>query len=173
MKSKLPPIQKEAALLKSIEELRRTHDEISDLYQRIRMRVLTYIGFGFALLTLLYGDGGNQPEDKAEIFNRLFIPSELYGIILYFLGLFLIIVAICILFLATQSVLWRIPTDFKELKELKYQNFLEFLEYIRDEYIEALKINKAHCEKKQRYLDTATFPLIFGAVLLIVINYFS
>lgn len=146
---------------KSIEELRRMHEEVCDIYKNIRTKTITFLGGGLALLSFLYGGGD------------LFIPKEIYGRIFYSVGFVFYMSSLFLLFLAAQPVLWRLPTKIKKHKEMKFSTYLEFLVYIKNEYTDALNINFAHNEKKQKYLNSATVLLASGAILLLIIKSFG
>jgi len=143
----------------SIEELRRMHDEIASAYNNVKIKIITFIGGGLALLNYLYSNG------------ELFIPKETYGRIFYLLGLTFCITALLILFLATQPVEWRLPTESKNHKN--HNIYLKFLKYVRKEYVEAISINTSHLGKKQKRLNLASSLLIVGTVVLLVIKNFN
>lgn len=143
----------------SIDELRRMNDELCSTYISIRNKTLAFIAGSFALLTYLYNGGD------------LFIPEQLYGKILYFIGLFLCLISIGILFLALHPVVWRMPTQSKSYKDKR--SYLGLLQYIRDEYIEGIGINISHCSNKQKLLNLAFNLLVIGAILLLVIKNFN
>jgi hypothetical protein len=154
---------------KSIEELRRIYDGICDLYKQIRLRVLTYLGAGFALFSYLYISGDNENKTIAE---KLFVPPEPYGVILYVLAFSACIMAFVLLIYGMQTVTWRYPTDIEEHEKLESYEELEFLKYLRKEYIGALNIDIGHCEKKQKLATVASYLLMFGGILLVIIKNF-
>ena len=147
---------------KSIEELRRMHDEVTIMFNIAKVRIITFMGGGFAFLSFIYATKG-----------ELFIPDETYGKIFYSLGLALCITALILLFIATRGVQWRIPTESKKHDRFDHKNYLEYLKYTKREYVEAFKINHSHNEKKQSYLNFASSLLMTGALILIVIRNFN
>lgn len=145
----------------AIEELRRYYDQVSELYTQIRTRILAFLGGGFAVLGYLYGNGGD-----------LFIPKQIYGMIFYLIGFMSFTTAMSTLFRATRPVIWRIPTEIKDLKQMKFKNELKLLEYIKDEYLEAIRIDSLHCEKKQQLLTYALYLEVIGGIVLLVLKNF-
>lgn len=166
MNKQIKPKEQVQMLEKGIEELRRTHDEITDAFSKARIKNITFIGANLATLSYLYSSNGSGNES-------LFIPEKIYGIIFYFAGLFLCLGSLLILVLALQPITWRIPTEMKKLKKLEYNSYLDFLKYVRNEYIEGLSINLPKHEKKQKYLNLASPLLIVGAILLLIIKKFN
>lgn len=152
----------------SIEELRRTYDEICEHYSSARNRILTFFAGSLGFLGFLYGDGINDAG-----LNNIFLPTELYGVIFYWMGLSAYLIAIGVLIIAIQPIPWIIPTDFKEHKNLRYSSFATFQEYVIDEYIQAITFNQANEEKKKRLFNIAFYLLTFGAIVLVVIKNFS
>ena len=65
----------------SIEELKVMHDEICENYSNAKSKILFFLAGAFAFLSYLFTG------------KDLFIPDELYGAIIYFLGLALCIPA--------------------------------------------------------------------------------
>jgi len=159
-KNQMTKNEDQIQLLKlSIEELRRMHDEITNAYSNVKIKIITFIGGELALLNSLYSNG------------ELFLPKEVYGRIFYLLGLTSCVVALLVLCLSIQPVLWRMPTESK--KHRKHKIYLDFLKYVREEYVEALSINKSHLGKKQDRLDLASSLLMIGAVILLIIKNFN
>ncbi len=145
----------------SVEELRRMHDELCDTYTSAKNKILAFLAGELGFLSYLYY-GGN-----------LFFPQQIYGQIFYFIGIALLLIALAILFIAVQPVVWVIPTETKVHKDSKYVSYENFLQYIKDQYVEAFLINNAHCSKKHKLLNMAFYLLVIGATLLSVIKNFN
>lgn len=69
------PREEEKILEIAIEEQRRVFDHLNAGYEQAKVKLLTFIGAGLALMTYLFSSG------------NLFVPEELYGKIFYFTGL--------------------------------------------------------------------------------------
>lgn len=145
----------------NIEEQRRKYDEVCGNYASIKNRILTFLAGSLAFLAYLYGSG------------ELFVPQETYGQIFYWLGFLLYIIAIIILFMAVQPVVWHLPTDTVNVDKLKVNTEEEYLEYVQNEYIECININKQYNEQKYRLLDMALKLLIIGGIVLVIIKNFN
>lgn len=145
----------------AIDELRRIYDSLNHNYDQVKIKILTFLGGGFALLSFLYAGGD------------LFIPNEPHGRIFYFAGLALILTAMVILFYALRPCTWYFPTEFKDLRKLDYKDKNSFLLYVKEEYLDSLIRNGESYELKQRLLNTATYQLIIGAIILVVLNQFG
>lgn len=147
----------------AIEELRRTYDELSKDYDQVRIKILTFLGGGLALLSFLYAAGD------------LFIPIELYGRIFYFTGLALTISALVILFYSLKPVQWLIPVDFKEIEKFEARKTKkdDYLVHLKEEYVTTLRKNMGKYQFKQNLLNISSNQLIIGAIILLVLKFFN
>jgi hypothetical protein len=158
----LPATDDEEVILRiAIEEQRRVYDWLCVSYEQARVKILAFLGGGLALMTFLYSD------------RRLFIPHEVYGKIFYFVGLGLILGALGILFHALRAMPWEFPIETKDLKKLPTKKKVKYLEYTKERYLICYDINIKAYETKQKYLNMAFYPLIFGAIILVVLNLFG
>ena len=154
-------------LLISIDEQRRVYDELNEYSNQVKVKILTLLGAGLALLTFLYAN----PSDKE---NPLFIPPTLYGKIFYVAGIVLTLGALSILLYATKpGGEHEVPTEVAVLKDLDTREEYEFLEYVNDRYIACYKVNVSHYQSKYKLLNIAFLPLVFGAIILIVLKIFG
>lgn len=144
----------------TIDEMRRTYDALSNTNDKLRVKILTFIGAGLALMTYLYND------------NSLFIPNEIYGMIFYFTGLGFIIAAMIILLLGLRPHPWRLTTEIKQIKKNDYKNEEEYLEYVKEQYVEAFELNSKGYESRHSSVNVGFVLLIVGAFILIVIKNF-
>lgn len=151
-------------LKESIVELRRRYDFINDLYQNVRVKIITFMGAGFALLGYLYIDNSNG--------DNLFIPADTYGKIFYFAGLAMVLLSLVILFISLKASSWELPTDADKLKKKDFVSLEEFLIYVRNEYLKAIDLNLMIYEKKQSKLDFASHSLVIGGIVMLVIKSF-
>jgi len=150
----------------AIDEQRREHDELTSAFERLRFKILTLLGGGLALLTFLY----SNPNPK----NPLFLPSELYGKIFYFAGLVLIVGALSALLHATRpSGVWEVAPEADKLKRLSEDDQAKYLAYVSKRYLVCYKNNCKEYSTKHKFLNMSFYPLVFGAIILIVIKLFG
>jgi len=146
----------------TVEEQRREYDILSDSKHRVANKTLTLTGAGLALLTFLYADG------------EIFIPTEIYGQIFYTVGALLNIGALATLLFATKpSGTWELPPEIDTLESLDEKDERKYLEYIKNRYITCYKSNAKHYQTKQRLMNMSFYPLVFGAIILIIIKLFG
>ena len=142
----------------SLDELRIIYARLDDSIATIRVRILTFLGAGLALLSFLYGGGD------------LFIPPERYGKVFYFLGLGLVIASLTFLLQAVRPNPWAVPIESKLTKLGRYTSRREMLEMMIEEYIEAMMANIVKHEKKAQQYSTGFILLLWGGILLLVIK---
>jgi len=155
-----PPIPDEVLKL-SIEELRRTSDWLSAGYNNVKTKTLTYLGGSLALLTYLYSGGD------------LFFPDEMYGRIFYVMGLGSVLCAIVMLFLSMLPRRWEFSTDSDDLDDMNFDDVNHYLQYVKNNYMISYKRNIATYEKNHRVLSLSFFPLVIGAIILVVLKIFG
>lgn len=146
----------------AIEEQRLVAQKLHDDYHQMKIRTLTYLGGGLATLTFLYT---RKPD--------LFIPEETYGQIFYFAGLGMMILSISLLLQNLTPANWEIPTENTKLLELDEESEQEYLEYVKLRYVTCFTGNIRTYSVKQKILNTAFYPLVFGAIILVVLNLFG
>ena len=145
----------------AIAEQRRVYDHLCESYQHVKIKILTFLGGGLALLTFLYSDG------------TTFIPPQVYGRIFYFIGLTLLVSALIMLFVAIRPTYWEVPTESVDLRKLDYDSPKDYLNYVKERYLICWDINRKAFQTKQKLLDFAFYPLIFGAIILVVLKIFK
>lgn len=144
-----------------ISELQRVYDWLTAAYQQAKVRVLTFLGGGLAVMTFLYADGDT------------FIPKETYGQIIYFGAVGLVIGSLLLLFTALLSRRWEFTLESRDLPKLEEKTRLEYLKYLKKQYISAYEANSRTYEIVHKYLNRAFLPLLSGAILLIVLKIFG
>lgn len=150
----------------AVQEQRRVYDEVNIASQQVRVRILTLVGAGLALLTYLYSNQGSS--------NPLFIPSTLYGKIFYMFGLLLTLGSIGLLLFATKpGGTHELPTESVHLSNLTEKDEYAYLEYLKDRYLQCYQQNSAHYSSKFKLLNLSFLPLVFGATILIVLKTFG
>ena len=149
---------RQAVLELTLEEMRIIYGRLDLSNDTLKVRILTFLGAGLALLSYLYG-GGN-----------LFIPQEQYGRVLYFIGLGLVISSISILLNCIRPSWWSVPIETRLTKILRHKNKLELLETLVEEYVESMSSNIIGYERKTKHMHSAFFQLLCGGILLLVIK---
>lgn len=157
----------------SIEEQRRFHDELTSSYRSLQLKIISFIGAALALLAFLYSGATDTSAPTAE---RLFIPAELYGVIFYFIGLGSLLFALAkLIHGARPNGVWTVPLDLEQLEklELNERSETQYLTYYKDEYVKATRANLKQHAKKHEAIRDSFYPLLIGAIVLIVLRYFQ
>lgn len=155
-----PPID-DAILLLTIEELRRALSWLDHAYDKVKTKTLTFLGGGLAVLTFLYASGD------------LFFPEEFYGRIFYVTGLALMISAIIMLFMSMWPRIWEFTIDSDDLEDMNFTDKSHYIQYVKSNYMKAYKSNSITYAKNHRILHRAFFPLVAGAIILVVLKIFG
>lgn len=146
----------------ALAEQRRVYDWISNNYEQVRVKILSLLGGGLAALTFLYANG------------ELFIPAQVYGKILYFAALGMIIISLSCLVLALRPLPWEFPIADKDLLKIhKVPSKYEYLQYMKERHMECYTINIGAYNYKQRLFNISLYPLIFGVIILVVMKLFK
>ena len=151
----------EKTLETMIEELRRMNDWVDHAYQRVKTKTLTFLGGGLAVLTFLYSNG------------ETFIPTETYGRIFYFCGLGAVLGAIIMLFAALLPRMWEFSIESKDIDTVEKYSGVEYLKYVKDRLFLTYRTNIETYDKNQRLLNRSFYPLVFGAIILVVLKIFG
>lgn len=155
-----PPIDIESQKL-TIEEIRRTLDWLEKAYASVKNKTLTFMGGGLALLTFLYS-GGN-----------LFFPHEFYGRVFYVTGLILVLGALVMLFFSMLPRRWEFTIDRKDIQDMNFQDYEHYLQYVVSNYLTAYEQNLTTYNKNHKVLNLSFYPLVFGAIILVVLKIFG
>lgn len=154
-----------------IEEQRRYHDELTAANITIRNKITTYIGVILALLTFLYSGALDKTKPTLE---RLFIPPELYGKIFYFFGLFFVFYSISRLVHASRpNGTWSVAVDSKDTELIESIHEEEYLVKLKNDYELARSENVVQYDKRFIAFKDSFYPLLLGAIILIVLRYFQ
>jgi hypothetical protein len=148
----------------AVEEQRRVYDWLAGSYQQLRVKIITFLGGGLAVLTYLYTDIGP---------GRLFIPQEGYGKIFYFSGLALIVVSLAGLLIALKPTHWEFPIELKDLENIKEKDRREYLDYVNKRYLLCYNLNIVPYELKHKIFNGCFYPLVFGTIILVVLKIFG
>lgn len=153
----------------AIEEQRRDYDTLDKMYETARAKNITFLAAAFALLGFLYA---TVPENAKTLKDKLFIPDEAYGVVIYAIGLALFLSAIACLLIALESKNWSTAYE-NEQDDSVEKDYEYYLKYMRKRYLKCSTNNTSSYRKKQFWLDLCYKPLLAGAIILVVIKIFG
>lgn len=159
----------------ALEEQRLFHQELTGAFETQRNRIVYYIGAILAVLTFIYSGALDTSKSTQQ---KLFIPEELYGMLFYFFAVACIVYALFILVKGMHpNEKWTIFTDTTEQKVLggvdPKMSERDYLQAMVDGYEQATNDNlRAHARKSQA-TRAAFFPMLIGAILLVVLRFFQ
>lgn len=148
-------------LEESIVNYRATNAALDDLYRAVKSKIMIILGGSLALLTYLYSS------------DSLFLPEQLYGRIIYAIGLGLVLAGISMLYKASYRRIWAFPVDIKETRERTFKSYIEYLYYVEKNFIEVYEKNSSQYTNVVKWLHWGFVTVVLGAILLIVIKFFS
>jgi hypothetical protein len=164
-----------AILTVALEEQRRFHSELTANFDIQKSRIVYYIGATLATLTFLYSGALDSTKSMRQ---KLFIPEELYGILFYFFGIGCVIYALFVLARGMrQDGRWEVFTEATERKVIgdvsSSLTEREYLQEMVNGYEEYIGKNLKFHETKVRSTKSAFFPMLMGAIILIVLRLFQ
>lgn len=146
-------------------EQRKDYDQVNAMYESSRVKNYSMFAFMFGLLAYLY-----TSNDKADsLRERLFLPPEAYGVIIYVIGALLILYGMKSLIMALKSRPWKTAYD-NDQDEYYMEDYERYLKYMRKRYLKCSTTNSKSYAEKQELLDEAVWPLIIGSIILLVIK---
>lgn len=159
----------------ALEEQRRFHDELTSAFETQKNRILYYIGAILAALTFLYSGALGSQMTMQE---RLFIPPELYGMLFYFFGVACLLYA---LFVLTRGMwpngTWSVYTETTEKRVVgsvdPQLSEREYLQEMVNGYETYTNQNLRFHDKKSEATRNAFFPMLTGAIILVVLRFFQ
>lgn len=151
----------------ALDEQRRDFDYLDRLYERAKIKNITFLAAAFALLAYVYT--GNNP---LSLRTRLFIPEQVYGIVLYIIGLSLFLTAIIMLLSALRPQLISTAYDNNQ-ESILLQDYEQYLQYMSRRYLLASKINGQAYARLQNLLNLSFMPLVGGGILLLLLKTFG
>jgi hypothetical protein len=152
-----------------LEEQRRDHEVFSTLYAQAKTKNITFLAAALALLGFLYG---TTPENANTLAEKLFIPQEPYGVIIYFLSLTAFLLSIGVLLFALRPQPWGTAYDNNQ-EDCIADDYERYLEYMKKCYLDASAMNIASYRRKQNLLNIAFMPLLTGGILLLLLKTFG
>lgn len=154
-----------------IAEQQRYHDELTQANRGIRTKNGTYIGATLALLAFLYSGAVDSTKSTAE---RLFIPNELYGQVFYFFGLVLVLFSLGkLIHGARPNGTWTVAVESKDTHLIENMSSKDYLIKLKNDYENARQLNVQQFEKNVTTFKDAFYPLLLGAIILIILRYFQ
>jgi hypothetical protein len=159
--------QDEDSLELIIEEQKRDYDYLKSIYDRTRSTENVLLTATFGILAYLYY---NAPLGvKSTIAERLFVPAEDYGKVIYFIAAGAFIYG---LFKLMLTVFGNNPwmTAYESDAKDHCDNPLRTLKYIKKRYDECHDFNLGMYEKRKKELVFSFFCILISAIVLIVIK---
>lgn len=151
-------LEQEEILNLILEELRIIYNRLDESQHTLKNRALTILGAALALGSYLYSGGD------------LFIPTESYGKVFYYLGLGLFISSICFLLQAVRPNPWAVPIEDKLNKLSRNKTMTSLLNELVENYQECMRFNLPKYERKVYFLSSGFYQLLCGGILLLVIK---
>jgi len=152
----------------AIEEQRKDYEVLQHLYQGVKNTTAIKLAASLATLTYLYASTSGDTLQQ-----RLFIPSEPYGIIFYAFGLVLLLFGIATLLLSfAKSMQWSTAYD-NEQEESLILDYEKYLHYMRKRYLKVSRTNAATYERRFVLVSMSFLPLVLGAIILLVLKTFG
>jgi hypothetical protein len=149
-----------AILQANLIELRRTYDHVSNIYDQLRIKALTFIAGEIAIVTFLFA-------------SNIKYPSLLYGQMIFWAGILSFLCSFSVLLWTIAAVQWRIPCDFEKFENMKkkFSSEIALTEYVHNEYVSAI----AHClplvSMKSRRFNTTIYFLSVGVIIILLLKY--
>jgi len=149
----------------------RYHEELSASNESSKKRIATHIGLILALLAFLYAGALDASKSVQE---RLFIPTELYGQIFYAAGLFFILLALGRLIHGSRpNGSWSIGHESSDSQAVESMTEKDYLIKLKNDNEESRKYNVDQYNKKYFALKDSFYPMLLGAIIMIVLRYFQ
>lgn len=151
-----------------IEEQRRDYDVLKEAYESAKVKNITFLAAGLALLTYLYAStsGSNLRE-------KLFIPKEAYGVIIYGASAAMFLFALAMLLYALKTRRWSTAYDNNQEEMVSAHGYEYYLQYMKRRYLSVYSNNSATYKAKQTLLDMSFIPLVSGGIILVVLKTFG
>lgn len=167
-----PPEDKEQKVIVlriALDELRRVHDHISNIYDQLRVRILALLAGQVAIVTFLFS--GNKE-------TRINIPADDAGRIFLSIGAASMILAFTLfVYLIASTRGWPIPGDMDEIEQIdngldnRYDTEEKFLLFLRKDYLNGNRECMKILSRKAIKFNLALYLLLAGAIILLIIKY--
>lgn len=153
--------KKEISILNvNIDEMRRTFDHISNIYDQLRIKALAFVAGEIAIVTFLFA-------------TSVPFPHLLYGQILFISSVIALLLASGLLFWTITTIPWKIPCDFVDHKQTleRYKDELSMTRYVHDEYVRVLEYCVPVVSKKAKRFNLTIYLLSAGVIIVLLIKY--
>ena len=153
----------------ALAEQRRDWDALNQAYEAAKRKNITFLAAAFALLGYLYASN-IQPHESLK--DKLFIPSEPYGVIIYALGAGLYLFAIAALMFALRSRSWSTAYE-NDQEDSRFDDYEKYLQYMQKRYLQCSHNNLSSYNAKYSLLEMSFLPLVLGGTLLLILKIFA
>lgn len=168
--NKIQSSEDDSALRLIIDEQRRDYDYLLKIYDRAGAKENVLLAAGYGIVAYLYSSySGSVNGNSAGIIDRLFIPSQDYGLIIYMIAAAFFIYG---LFKLTLNVFGdsRWETAYETSKKSYSKDSYNVAAYIKKRYDAAHKINLESYIKRKSDLKLCFYCILISAIILIVIK---
>lgn len=150
-----------------IEEQKSDHNYLLHIYNRLRATEGLLLTGAFGIVAYLYY--GASDGDKIGISQRLFVPEEDYGKVIYFMAAAFFVYGICKLMIKVfGNNPWMTPYEITKT-DYKYTP-LEVSKYFSEKYKETFAWNMERYDKRKNELGFLFYCILVSAIILIVIK---
>lgn len=164
--------QEQEAVAILVEEQKRDYDYLLHIYNRMRATEGLLLTAAFGIVAYLYY--GASDGDKLGIAERLFVPAQDYGKVIYFMAAAFFLYGILKLMM---NVFGKNPWMTAYEQQRRDSIFtpqdvtpLEVTKYVRDRYDECLVYNGDKYNKRKNDLGFLFYCILVSAIILIVIK---
>lgn len=150
-----------------VEEQRRDYDYLLRIYERAGAKENVLLTATFGILAYLYYTG---PDGEATgIVQRLFVPQEDYGLVIYMIAAaFFIYGLFRLMFNVFGGNQWE--TAYESNKANYDSDSVKTLRYFKKRYDQCHKTNLASYKRRTRDLRFCFYCILLSAIILIVIK---
>ncbi len=149
----------------ALDEQRRDYDILHGLHEANKIKNITFLAAALGILAYLY-----TGKEAGDIEQRLFIPSEPYGVVFYVVGISLLLGAVTgFMIVLIKNRKWH--TAYEDSQEESLMNdYKRYLLHTHGRYLTVSK-NNGRCYEARRYLLNNSFmAMILGATILLLIK---
>jgi hypothetical protein len=163
--------EKEALRL-IINEQKRECSYLLHIYNRARAIEGLLLTATFGILAYLYSNPNPDAGSKTNISHRLFVPTEDYGKVIYFMAAAFFANGLLKLML---KVFGKHPwkTTYEMCKDNYKYDSVTTLKYYKDRYDECLRFNGEKYNRRKEELNFLFYSILISAIILIVIKTLS
>lgn len=150
-----------------VEEQKRDSDYLLHIFDRLRAAESVLLAATFATLAYLYYSAPG--EGKVNFFDRLFVPGEDYGKVIYFMAAGFFLYG---LFKLMLNVFGKNPwsTAYEPEKTDYGKTPLETVQYIKARYDTCTEFNGGHYNRRRNELTFLFFCILTSAIILVVVK---